>query len=60
MSQDKSKTMPTEVWLGEGGGGKRGVLWDLKKERIEFSHATTVVKLFLHSFDYICPPPKIV
>ena len=34
MSQEKSKTMPMQIFflggLG-GGGGKRGVLWDLCK-----------------------------
>ena len=34
MSQNKSKTMPMQIFFffgGGGGGGKRGVLWDLCK-----------------------------
>ena len=32
MSQEKSKTMPMQIFFWEGGGGgKRGVLWDLCK-----------------------------
>ena len=34
MSQNKSKTMPMQIFFffgGKGGGGKRGVLWDLCK-----------------------------
>ena len=33
MSQEKSKTMPMQIFFffGGGGGGERGVLWDLCK-----------------------------
>ena len=31
MSQEKSKTMAMHFFLGGGVGGRRGVLWDLRK-----------------------------
>ena len=39
MSQEKSKTMPMQIFFffwegGGGGGGKRGELWDLCKYNV--------------------------